>query len=59
MMHCTMQNNNNNISLTTAINIKCISWWCFVWRATVMMWVEFYFIYELCDLHVVQKILVL
>ncbi len=36
-----------------------MSWWCFVRRATATMWVEFYSVYELCDLHVVQKVLVL
>ncbi len=36
-----------------------MSWRCFVRRATAMMWVEFYSVYELCDLHVIQRVLVL
>jgi len=36
-----------------------MSWRCFVRRATATMWVEFYSVYELCDLHVVRRILVL
>ena len=36
-----------------------MNWWCFVWRATATMWVEFYSVYELCDLHVVRRAFVL
>ena len=41
------------------MNTKCMSWQCFVRRATATMWVEFYSVYELCDLHVIWRILVL